>query len=357
MVAAVLIAVVVIGGVVALALGTSNNGNQKIVKFTSVPPLQQGAKIADGSIIGGVAWEPYVSSAVASGQAKVLVWSTDIWPNHACCVIVVNKDFAAANPDVVKAFLKADIEATEWINEARDPTSANHTLLLQMGADFSHVSTDVVADSLGHMSITYSLDQTFLGDLKNYTQEFIDLNQTSTAKLNAAGYSSVDDFVGKYATNQYLADVSNVTPSTGPLTDVRIGYLTGDLHQFARLVASNATVGGGTSLYAKYGINAIAANAGGYSNGPAEMDAFAANGVDIGYLGAPPAILKHLNSGTNTQIIAAANEGGSALIVSNSVNSFDDLNGKTVGDPGLGSIQHLLLQAMADKYGFKTQAA
>jgi NitT/TauT family transport system substrate-binding protein len=351
------VAVVAVVVVAVLAWSMMPSSTEKTVKFTTVAPRLQADGIAQGSIAGGVAWEPYCSQAIMSGNAHVLYWSNEIWPDHPCCVIIASNSFAQNNPDVVKAFLKANSLANQWIAEAMaDPSSDNYTLLLDMGAKFSNVNDDTVASALNHTKFTDQLSSSFRNGMKNFTNEFIALGQTSEQKVKDAGYSSVDDFINKYLDESYLDAIDSVEP-TSVMTDVRVGYLAGDLHQFARLVASNATVGGGTSLFNKYGINDIAANAGGFSAGPAEMDAFASNTVDIGYLGSPPAILKHLNNNIPVKVVAAANTEGSALVVSNDIHSFEDLNGKTVGDPGLGTIQHLLLQAMAEKNGFKTAAA
>ncbi|MDW5561777.1 MAG: ABC transporter substrate-binding protein [Methanomassiliicoccus sp.] len=354
-IAAVLVVAVVV--IAAVAWATIPSTSEKTIKYTTVAPKLQADAIAQGSIAGGISWEPYSSQAVMSGNAHVLYWSSEIWPDHPCCVVVASNAFAQAHPDVVKAFLKANDLANAWIADAiAHPDSANYTLLLQMGAEFSNTNNSVVADSLDHTKFTDQLSSSFIDGLKNFTNDFIQLNQTSEAKLTSAGYSSVDDFIGKYVDASYLNSIGDVQPTT-TMTEVKVGYLAGDLHQFARLVAMNATVGGGTSLFHQYGINAVAASPGGFAAGPAEMDAFAANSVDIGYLGAPPAILKHLNNGVQVKIIAGANTEGSALVVSNDIKTFADLNGKVIGDPGLGSIQHLLLQAIAEKNGYNVVAA
>jgi len=357
-IAAVLLVAVVVIAVVAWAMLPTTDSS-KTIKYTKVAPNMQADGIAQGSIAGGVSWEPYASQAVLSGNAHVLYWSDEIWPDHPCCVIVASNSFLASNPDVVKSFLKADYLANQWIADAiAHPDSANYTLLLRMGAQFSNVNNTVVASSLEHTKFTADLSPSFIDGLKNYTNDFISLNQVTTATLNQRGYSSVDDFISKYVDDSYLSAIDSVQPSTsGTLTNVNVGYLAGDLHQFARLVATNATVGGGTSLFQQYGINAIASSAGGYAAGPSEMDAFATGTVDIGYLGSPPAILKHLNNDIGVKIIAGANTEGSALVVSNDIHSFADLNGKVIGDPGLGSIQHLLLQAIAEKNGYELVAA
>ena len=86
------------------------------------------------------------------------------------------------------------------------------------------------------------------------------------------------------------------------------------------------------------------------------MDGFAAGTVDIGYLGAPPSIVKHLNGGTGTTIIAQANVEGSGLVVAanSGIHDLHDLVNKTVavpGPPAEQSIQFLLLKIQLEREG------
>jgi NitT/TauT family transport system substrate-binding protein len=86
------------------------------------------------------------------------------------------------------------------------------------------------------------------------------------------------------------------------------------------------------------------------------MTAFSTGGIDMGYLGSPPAIIKHLNvndANSNIRIVAQANSEGSAIIVNNDIQTIADMGGKVIATPGPGSIQHLLLLAFAEANGFK----
>ncbi len=139
-------------------------------------------------------------------------------------------------------------------------------------------------------------------------------------------------------------------PATTP-KKVRVGYLLGDLHEVAYMVAKNKTVGNGVSLFEKYGLEVEDAIGAPYAAGGAEMDHFAAGDVDIGLLGSSPAIIKHVNAGVNTTIVAQANEIGSALIVSKDLNKFTDLIGKSVAVPSFSAIQYFLLLNLAEKEG------
>lgn len=128
-----------------------------------------------------------------------------------------------------------------------------------------------------------------------------------------------------------------------PSGTVRVGYLTADLHHVAYFVAKNKTVGDGRSFFEKYGVNVTDAVPGGYASGGVEMDAFAAAKVDIGFMGAPPAIIKHINARVNTTVLAQVNDIGSALVVKTSINSPSDLKDKTLAVPSRSSIQYFLL--------------
>ena len=77
--------------------------------------------------------------------------------------------------------------------------------------------------------------------------------------------------------------------------------------------------------------------------------------MDIGYLGAPPAIINHLNAGVKTMIVAQANSEGSGLVVKagSGINSLVDLVNKTVATPGESSIQFLLLKIALEKEGLE----
>ena len=83
------------------------------------------------------------------------------------------------------------------------------------------------------------------------------------------------------------------------------------------------------------------------------MDNFAAGYVDIGYLGAPPALIKHIKVGVDVVIVAQANIEGSGLVVKvgSDINGLEDLVNKTVATPGETSIQHLLLRIALDREG------
>jgi len=70
-----------------------------------------------------IAWEPYVSIAKVEGDGDVLMYSSQIWERHSCCVVISRDDFLQNNPDKVKKFLRAHVEATNFINSYKSETA------------------------------------------------------------------------------------------------------------------------------------------------------------------------------------------------------------------------------------------
>ncbi len=137
--------------------------------------------------------------------------------------------------------------------------------------------------------------------------------------------------------------------STRPAPDVRIGYLTKDLHQLALRVAQK------NGLFEREGLRVATYQ---YSNGANEMDGFVST-IDMGYLGAAPAMLKRINNDILVTILAAANLEGSAIMVSKEeydlghVTTIDDLVGKGVYHPGPATVQNFLLRLALNQSGYE----
>jgi hypothetical protein len=237
------------------------------------------------------------------------------------------------------------------------PTGKDYTALVNMAVQFTSRNATVVKAAFEHVKYGYEMAQAFRNALQQFTDMYIDANMTTAAKLKDRGYSSTTDFISEYVNGSYLDAASSITPSNkilNPGNPIRLGYLLGDLHQMAQVVAQNTTAFGGTSMFQKYGLLVTNAAGAPFASGGTEMSlGFAAGAVDIGYLGAPPAILNHLNSGVKAMIVAQANSEGSGLVVgvNSGIHHLDDLVNKTIATPGESSIQFLLLKIALDKRG------
>ncbi len=126
----------------------------------------------------------------------------------------------------------------------------------------------------------------------------------------------------------------NMACSSAVPSAVRIGYLLGDLHQLPFFVAQEK------GYFKDEGISVQVV--GPFDAGPAEMDALAANQLDVGYVGVSPAILAAARK-VDLSIIAGVNLEGSALATTNSIKSVADLKAKKVATPAPGSMQYILM--------------
>ena len=354
------VAAVVVVGVVAAALVLNRGSEGGTVKYITLAPKDMKAALSTGDVDAYIAWEPYVSDSVAGEVGEVLMWSDEIMPNHPCCIVAVRNDFAIGSDgqDLTKRFVKAHVEATEWMLDAlADKEGDNYTLLVNMATQFTSRNATVVEAAFEHVVFGYSMSSGFKSALEQFTEMYIDTNLTTDEKLALRGYSSVEGFVGNYVNTSYIDSLSTVTPSDtilNPSSPVKLGFLAGDLHQMAQVVAQNKAANGGVkSMLEKYGVKVENATGAPFASGGYVMTAFAAGSVDIGYLGAPPAILQHLNNGVGTTIISQANSEGSGLVVKvgAGIDSLKDLENKTVATPGESSIQFLLLKIALEREG------
>jgi NitT/TauT family transport system substrate-binding protein len=90
-----------------------------------------------GSIAGAWVPEPWATRMVSEGHGKVLVNEKSLWPGglFSTTVLVVGKDFLAANPTVVSDLLKGQIATNSFLNTspAQAQADANTALTALTG--------------------------------------------------------------------------------------------------------------------------------------------------------------------------------------------------------------------------------
>jgi ABC-type nitrate/sulfonate/bicarbonate transport system substrate-binding protein len=88
---------------------------------------------------------------------------------------------------------------------------------------------------------------------------------------------------------------------------VRLGYLQSDLHQLPLFVALEK------GFFFMEGMDVIIEGV--FKAGPEEMTTFASGALDVGYLGAAPAVVAVGNIVADVKIIAQVNLEGSAIVI------------------------------------------
>jgi NitT/TauT family transport system substrate-binding protein len=116
-----------------------HGGNSSTIKFVEMPNGAIAASIASGRIDMGVLEEPSLSTAIAKGQVKFFCDPMNsVAPRFLWAAYYATRDYAAANADTVRAFRKAIVEASTYIN-------GHHSETVDALARFTGMDAAVIA--------------------------------------------------------------------------------------------------------------------------------------------------------------------------------------------------------------------
>jgi len=161
-----------------------NSVNTIIIKPPEMVPA-----LSAKQIDAFVAWEPYPAKGVTAGIGEALVHSSDLWPRHPCCVVVVDNQFMDKNPELVKRILRAHVKATRFILDKPDEA-------VQVGVKFTGMDAETV--KLAMKNIKYEYDPDVQGVLEYVTF----LSERGHLKINNPG-----QFVKSIIEKKFLEEV------------------------------------------------------------------------------------------------------------------------------------------------------
>ena len=104
------------------------------------------------------AWapEPWASRLVHEASGKIFLDERSLWPNGQFLTteLVVSTKFLQSHPDLVKKWLQAHVELTDWINS--HVPEAKQILNQQIQKETGKaLASSVLDDSFGHQQVTY----------------------------------------------------------------------------------------------------------------------------------------------------------------------------------------------------------
>ena len=104
------------------------------------------------------AWapEPWATRLIHEGNGRLLVDERSLWPNGQFVIglLVVNTKFLKAHPDLVKSWIRAHIELTDWINA--HPPEAKKLLNEQIRRETNKaLPADVLDEAFSRLQVTY----------------------------------------------------------------------------------------------------------------------------------------------------------------------------------------------------------
>ena len=127
--------------------------------------------IKSNTIDAGVTFQPFVSSSEADGN-KVLMNSSEISPNHPCCVVVASQDLIDKNPELVKNITAIHENATKYIN---DNVQNNASSVVKLLPKDIVSNEDVEAKSLASFPFLSGLNDTYKANVDAFMQVEVDL--------------------------------------------------------------------------------------------------------------------------------------------------------------------------------------
>jgi len=111
---------------------------------------------AKGEIDGAWAPEPWASLLVHQAGGRILLDERDLWPNRQFVTanVIVRTDFLRQHPDLVKRWVRAHVELTEWIRE--NPQEAKRIVNEEIQrATRKALPPDVLDDAFSRLDVTY----------------------------------------------------------------------------------------------------------------------------------------------------------------------------------------------------------
>jgi len=104
------------------------------------------------------AWapEPWATRLIHEGNARLFLDERSLWPDNQFVIslLIVNTKFLQAHPDLVKNWIRAHVELTDWIGA--HPVDAKKLLNEQIQRETNKaLPGDVLDEAFGRMQVTY----------------------------------------------------------------------------------------------------------------------------------------------------------------------------------------------------------
>jgi ABC-type nitrate/sulfonate/bicarbonate transport system substrate-binding protein len=372
----------------------SSQGTVGILYTQGVGPMP--GLLATNQVDGYIAWQPVVEAGLESNIGQIASYSKDLppagkWSDHPQNVFIVRNDFNTANPDFVTAFSALNLASSQYITDHPKESSEIVADWLAGKQNFTYGNVSVssvtaVGNAMPTIRFTNTPSDAWKSSMSDFVQAQIDIGSVNGFLKNSSPSDETKllyNFQPYQNANTIITAKKITTPATikDPVT---VGYLMAVDHSALFVAVKNWQYFNDT-----YGIalkpqdlskakpdvadfivngqkiaevKLVSAAA-----GPALMQLAATNGIQMSYVGAPPAIAA-IDKGTPVTILYPIDNLGTGLVVTKGAPAQDWKSfaawakqrsdaGKplVIAAPGKGSIQDVMLRFAIQNSGLTTK--
>jgi NitT/TauT family transport system substrate-binding protein len=126
------------------------------VQILPISNADQFTLFLKGQLDAAWAPEPWAARLVHEAGGRIFLDERDLWPNHEFVItnLVIRPKFLKEHRDVVKNFLRAHVDLTDWIN--KNPAQAKQIMNQQLQKETGKpLSPDVLDDAFSRLAVTY----------------------------------------------------------------------------------------------------------------------------------------------------------------------------------------------------------
>ena len=372
---------------------TASSGTVGILYTQGVAPMP--GLLATSQVDGYIAWQPVVEAGVESGIGQVASYSKDLppsgkWSDHPQNVFVVRQDFNDKNPDLVNAFSALNLASSQYITDHPQESAGIVADWLAGKQNFTYGNVSVssvtaVSNSLPTIKFTNEPSDAWKGNMGDFIQAQIDLGLVNGYLKNGTA-GDKDSLLYNFAPYQSAKTIVLTKKVTTPAVvkdPITVGYLMAVDHSALFVAVKNYQYFNDTygielkpqdptkakpdvADFIVNGQKVAEVNLVSASAGPALMQLAATNGIQMSYVGAPPAIAA-IDKGIPVKITYPIDNLGTGIVVTKGVpvqdwQSFaawakqrsDAGKPLVIAAPGKGSIQDVMLRSSLQDSGFAT---
>lgn len=169
---------------------TDNNVDISSVDIKAMDPGPAMTALSAGKIDGVFLPQPAPTIIELNSKGVTVASSGEMWPDHACCSLVVSGKLIDENPELVKQIIRIHNNATNYINE--HPDEAAEIYASKIGQDIDQVKESIkswdgewISDP--HAQIPSTLEYA----AENYKLKYIKKNLTEEDLFDTSIYDSL----------------------------------------------------------------------------------------------------------------------------------------------------------------------